>query len=81
MEKQNITLSLPRDLLKKAKLLAVKRDSSLTKMVRELLEEEVKREEGYRGAMFKHQRILEEGFDLGTGGELRISREEIHERS
>jgi len=80
MEKQNVTISLPRELLKKARILAVKRDKSFNEMVRELLEEEVRREEGYRRAMARHRRILAEGFDLGTGGKLEITREELHER-
>lgn len=80
MEKQNVTLSLPKGLLRKAKILAVKKDKSLTEMVRELLEEEIRREEGYRRAMARHRRILEEGIDLGTSGKIKVSREDIHER-
>ena len=80
MEKQNVTLSLPMGLLKKAKILAVERGKSFNEMVRELLEEEVRREEGYRRAMVRHKRLLEEGMDLGTGGVLKVTREEVHDR-
>ena len=34
MERQNVTLSLPKALLKKAKTLAVKKDSSLSDLLR-----------------------------------------------
>jgi predicted HicB family RNase H-like nuclease len=38
MEKQNITLSLPREILKKGKMLAAKKGVSLNELVRELLQ-------------------------------------------
>ena len=42
MERRNVTLSLPKTLLKKAKILAVMKDRSLSDLLRETLEEKVK---------------------------------------
>jgi hypothetical protein len=80
MEKQNVILALPEGLLKGARILAVKREQSLTEMVQKFLEKEIKKEERYRMAMKKHKKILEEGIDLGTYGKFEVSREDIHER-
>ena len=48
MDKQNVTLSLPRSLLRKAKTLAVMKDKSLSELLRETLEEKVNKETGYQ---------------------------------
>jgi hypothetical protein len=50
MEKQNITLSLPKDVLKKAKLLAVQQDTSLSALLTRLLTETVEQHERYAAA-------------------------------
>ncbi len=80
MERQNLTLSLPRSLLKKAKMLAVKREKSLNQLIREVLEEEVIENRRYKQAKEKHLELLVSGFDLGTKGRFSISREEAHAR-
>lgn len=80
MEKQNITLALPRELIRKAKLLAVKRDSSLNEMIREMLQKQIEKEGGYRRAWARQKRILANGYNLGTRGRLSVSREDLHER-
>jgi len=81
MERQNVTLSLPKALLKKAKSLAVKKDKSLSDLLRETLEEKVKEETGYQRAKNRQIALMEKGFDMGTNGKITISREELHERS
>lgn len=80
MEKQNITLSLPKRLLRQAKALAVREDKSLSSFVRESIEEKLRQKAGYREAMERHLKLLKKGFDLGTKGHISITREEIHER-
>jgi metal-responsive CopG/Arc/MetJ family transcriptional regulator len=80
MEKQNVTLSLPKDLLKKAKTLAVMKDKSLSDLLRETLEEKVRQETGYQTARKRQIALMKKGFDLGTRGKISISREELHER-
>jgi metal-responsive CopG/Arc/MetJ family transcriptional regulator len=80
MERQNVTLSLPKALLKKAKTLAVKKDKSLSDLLRETLEEKVKEETGYQRAKNRQIALMESRIDLGTKGKITISREELHER-
>jgi hypothetical protein len=80
MEKQNVTLSLPKDLLKKAKTLAVMKDKSLSDLLRKTLEEKVRQETGYQTARKRQIALMKKGFDLGTRGKISISREELHER-
>ena len=80
MDKQNVTLSLPKALLKKAKLLAVEEETSFNELVRRCLEQRVGAASGYERARKRQLRLLEEGFDLGTGGSVSVTREEIHDR-
>lgn len=80
MERQNITLSLPKSILKKAKALALKEEKSLSALVRESLEEKIRKNTGYKEAMEKEIRRMEKGLHLGTGGKMPCSRGELHER-
>ncbi len=80
MDKQNVTLSLPRSLLKKAKTLAVMKDKSLSELLRETLEEKVNKETGYQKAKSRQIAFMEKGIDLGTKGKINIPREDLHER-
>lgn len=80
MERQNITLSLPKTLLKRAKTLAVMKDRSLSDLLRETLEERVKGETGYQRAKERQFALMEHGIDMGTKGKITLSRDELHER-
>ena len=80
MEKQNVTLSLPKALLKSAKAIAAGKDKSLSELLRESLEERIRKETGYRQAKAKQIALLQKGFDLGTRGSMGISREDLHAR-
>ena len=80
MERQNITLSMPMSLLKKAKTMAVMEGKSLSELLRITLEEKIKRETGYRSAKSRQISLMETGFNLGTKGRISIDREELHER-
>ena len=80
MERQNVTLSVPKLLLKKAKTLAVIKDKSLSDFLREALEMRVEQETGYQRAKKRQFAIMTKGFDLGTKGSITFSREDLHER-
>jgi hypothetical protein len=80
MEKQNVTLSIPKDLLKKAKIMAASRDKSLSQLLKESLEEKVREERDYHRARKRQLRLLKEGFDLGTKGQVNVSRDDLHAR-
>jgi hypothetical protein len=80
MERQNVTLSLPKRLLKKAKVTAAQQEKSLSELMREALEQRINQSGEYDKAKKRHLRLLERGFDLGSRGELAFSREELHDR-
>ena len=80
MEKQNITLSLPREILKKGKMLAAKKGISLNELVRELLQMTAENEEGYRISADRQIRRMKGGFPLGTKGKISWQRDELHQR-
>ena len=80
MDYQNITLSLPKDLLKKAKHLAVEKNTSLSKLLSKHLEELVEREELYRQARQRQLYLMEKGFDLQLKEAPAWKRDELHER-
>jgi len=80
MERQNITLSLPRDLLQKAKIIAVKNNTSLSRLLSDYLARITNEEEAYQMAQARHRRLLKKGFDFGLEGDIPWKREELHER-
>lgn len=80
MEKQNITLAIPRKLLKRAKLLAVRRDTSVSQLMTELLEDLVDREDSYERARRAGLALLDRRVPMGTGGSSGWSREDLHRR-
>jgi hypothetical protein len=81
METQNITLSLPKEVLLKVKLLAVKRRTSVSGLLAQTLEKLVQQEDAYAHAQQRHLQWLEQGVDLGTNGQILTRREELHERT
>ncbi len=80
MNRQNVTLSLPKSLLKKAKMIAASKEKSLSELLKESLEEKVREATGYKKAKTRQVNLLKKGLDLGTGGCIAVSRKELHER-
>ncbi|MFH1176924.1 MAG: CopG family transcriptional regulator [Acidobacteriota bacterium] len=80
MDRQNVTLALPKELLREARHLAVERGSSLSRLLAEMIEHVVREDERYQGAMRRARRRMRTGFDLGGGGKASASRESLHER-
>jgi len=76
--KANITLKLDRDLLRKAKILAVEKDTSVSALVTEQLEKAVRDREGYEQAKKRALARLERGYNLGY--KPPSSRDEFYER-
>jgi tryptophan 2,3-dioxygenase len=81
MEKQNITLALPKEILLKVKLIAVQRGTSVSGLLAQTLESLVQQEDAYARARQRHLRWLEQSVDLGTGGQILTRRDALHERS
>jgi hypothetical protein len=77
---QNVTLAIPKDILRKAKILAVQKNTSLSSLLTQTLVDMVSREESYQQARQRNLAMLKSGFDLGTQGQITWKREELHER-
>lgn len=76
--KQNITLSLEKDLIKKGKVIASRKEISLSRLLSDFLKQIINEEEFYELSKRKALSILDKGFHLG--GKITCSREELHER-
>jgi predicted transcriptional regulator len=61
VETQNVTLSVPKALLKRAKLVAVEQEKSLSRLLVEALEEKVKQKSDYAAARDRALEQLERG--------------------
>ena len=76
---QNITLSIPKHILRKAKILAIQRNTSLSGLLTQTLIELVAHQEAFDQARQRNLATLRDGFDLGTHGKIIWKREELHE--
>ncbi len=80
METRNITLSLPEETLKEAKIVAARRGTSVSALLAAALSELIERESGYAAAKGRTLTALGRGRDLGTRGKIGWERDELHER-
>ena len=80
MTTRNITLSLPVDLLKKAKIVAAKAEKSLSELFKEALEVRIKKDSGYQRARTRQLKLLRAGLNLGTKGKIQVKRDDLYER-
>jgi hypothetical protein len=76
--KQNLTVSLDRQTIKKAKIVAARRSTSISGLLARQIEILVGEEEAYERAERQAMAMLEQGFHLG--GRIRPTRDELHER-
>jgi len=76
--RQNLTISLPREIIYKAKVLAARRATSISGLLAEQIELLVGEDEAYERAKRQAFLLLDQGFHLG--GAIRASRDELHER-
>ena len=77
---QNVTLAIPKNLLRKAKILAIQKNTSLSGLLTQTLAELVSRQESYEQARQRNLEMLKNGYDLGTQGINSWTREVLHER-
>lgn len=77
-DKQNLTVSLDLQTIKKAKIVAARRSTSISVLVAQQIEALLGEEEAYERAERQARVLLEQGFHLG--GVIRVSRDELHER-
>lgn len=79
-ENQNITLSLPRELLRRVKRLAADRDTSVSALMSEALSQLADEDRRYNAARRRALAALRSAQSLGTGGGRTWTRDELHER-
>ena len=77
MEAQNVTLHLSRQLVRRAKVVAARREVSLSRMMADALEQQVERDEGFEAARRRQLTLLRTGIDLGF---VPGDRDALHER-
>jgi Asp-tRNA(Asn)/Glu-tRNA(Gln) amidotransferase B subunit len=80
VEKQNITLSLPKEILKKGKMLAAKKGISLNELVRELLQVNTENAEEYQASAQRQIKRMKGAIQLGTKGKIPWKRDQLYQR-
>ena len=80
METQNVTLAIPKEVLLKARQLAVEQRTSLSALMTQIITDLVDQDDRYRAALERQLVMLEQGFELGSQGTAAWTREELHER-
>jgi len=76
--KQNITVRLDRRTLRKAKVLAAKRNTSISGLLAAQIETLVGEDDAYEQAHRRALALLEQGLSLG--GKIESTRDEWHDR-
>ena len=77
--KRNLTVELDVETIRKARVLAAQRDTSISGLVAGEIKRLVSEADGYERARTQALALLERGFDMGSKGTL-PSRDELHER-
>jgi metal-responsive CopG/Arc/MetJ family transcriptional regulator len=80
MANVNVTVTLPENLIKQARHLAVERGMSLSALVADTIRSTVAAETNRDTASQRMKEILSQRTDLGTKGHITFTREELHER-
>jgi hypothetical protein len=80
VEKQNITLCIPKDVLRAAKHIAVDRGMSLSGFLVEALTERVQRMHELKRAAARQRGLMRRGLNLGTQGRISWKRDDLHAR-
>ncbi len=78
VEKQNVTISISPETVRKAKILAARRSTSISRLLAEQVEALVAQEEAYDRAERSALALLDQGFHLG--GLITATRDALHER-
>ena len=77
-KKQNVTVSLDRETLQKARILAARRATSISGLLAEQLEALVGDDDAYERAKREALALMKKGFHLG--GKHTLDRDALHER-
>jgi len=76
--KQNVTLSIEKEIIKKGKVIAARKDTSISKMLAGLLNDLVENDDRYEAAKRSAFQFLQKGVHLG--GEITWKREDLYDR-
>ena len=79
-DRQNVTLSLPKPLLRKAKILAVEKQTSLSGLLVDAIQDLVKDRDDYEQARERALELMRNAKNLGTRGRITWTRDSLHER-
>ena len=77
---KNVTLSLPESLLRRFRVYAASRNQSMTSLMAQAVRNMMDRDDETRKAKGRFLDRIRNAPDRGTGGVIRWSREELHER-
>ena len=76
--KQNVTLSIEKDILKKGRVIAARKETSISKMISGVLKEMVENDDRYEAAKRNALQVLKRGIRLG--GRITWKREDLYDR-
>jgi hypothetical protein len=76
----NLTLRLPKRTLAQLKQIAARRNTSVSRLLMDALEDIVRHETEYERARQRQIIMMESALDLGTYGKSPATRDELHER-
>jgi predicted transcriptional regulator len=79
-QNQNVTLSLPRALIRRIKGIAADRDTSMSALMTEALTRLAEEDRRYAAARKRALAAMRSAPSLGTHGRRTWSRDELHER-
>lgn len=79
MATRNVTLSLPEDVFRRAKVLAAERDTSVSALVSDALRQLTGSEPDYATEWAAEEKLMRDGVGLRIG-EITWTREDVHRR-
>ncbi|MGH3664835.1 MAG: DUF6364 family protein [Egibacteraceae bacterium] len=79
MPNRNVTVTLPESLLRRARVVAAQRDTSVSSLVAQLLTDLVQAEDDYDQLWREEQRLMAQGLPMRIG-RITWSRDELHAR-
>lgn len=77
---QNVTLTLPEDLVREARHRAVDKGISLSRYLADVLEEQIRAQREYEQAKDRQLRLMKEGLPYTMPDPIPWTRDELHER-
>jgi len=80
VEKQNVTLSLPVDLLQKVRVMAAKRNVSMSSLMTSAISKLILSEDDYDARAKRAIERMKNAPNRGVGDKITWTREEVHDR-